>query len=980
MKPNLESVHKELFFSRSRTVLRIVGLGAVLGWLPFHLGAQTAPLLNVNFAAYDRVKVGFAATGQTTNDFWNNYTAPFQAFAGLSNLKLADGTVTAVGLTVQNGAGHTAFSHPDLMYQCCCYAQDLGDITLTVTNLPSGQYDFYVYGHAGDSTANSIFQMLVGGVDFGNKSTATDSSWSLTNWVEGAQYVVYRSVQVTNAGAPLIIKSHPGRNGYTYLNGLQVVGVVVSNCTDAPSGLVSWWKAESNALDAAGSNNGTLIGNTTYGAGRVGQAFVFDGSGDAVSVGNPANLQLQDFTIEAWVKRGSSSVASLTPWQSGGVFDYAWGGYGFGLWDDGRPFLTKVGYDNISPTFAITDTNTFHHVAVTKTGSTVVFYLDGVAQTVGPYNSVFEFNGPAAIGARGGDYDSSFLGSIDELSIYNHALSPAEIQGVHNAGASGKCLTPSAPFIASQPQNQTVIIGANANFSVAAAGTPPLSYQWFFNGSNLVAGATESFLTISNAQIANAGLYSVLVSYGISSVLSSNALLTVNPGPTVLQAANVSAASGGPVTVPVVLNANGAENALSFSLSWTTSRLAYASSILAATGTGATLFINDSQSSLGLLGVLIALPAGATFPPGSHELVEVTFTAAIESNATSTAIAFGDHPIVRQVSDAVGNDVVATYLDGNVSIAAQSFESDVSPRPNGDQAVTVRDLVLIGRFVAHLDTPANGSEFQRADCAPRASLGDGRLSITDWVQAGRYAAGLDPLTPAGGPTAQVSVVSIALKSIGPKLPNSRQILAGSTVLNQGQSGTVSINLHAAGNENALGFTLAFDPTQLAYVDAQPGAAAAGATLNVNTDQAGSGLLGFALALSGGSHFGGGSNELVKVKFQASLSSTNSLALSFVDDVIYREVSDITANELTADYVNGTIVVNPLPALRIWADDQGIGLAWPSWATNFVLQENATDLASPGSWTNVPVSTITTNNEKLVIVPIDRTARFYRLQK
>src|ERR1044071_6418739 len=279
-------------------------------------------LLNVNFAAYDRVKVGFAATGQTTNDFWNNYTAPFQAFAGLSNLKLADGTVTAVGLTVQNGAGHTAFSHPDLMYQCCCYAQDLGDITLTVTNLPSGQYDFYVYGHAGDSTANSIFQMLVGGVDFGNKSTATDSSWSLTNWVEGAQYVVYRSVQVTNAGAPLIIKSHPGRNGYTYLNGLQVVGVVVSNCTDAPSGLVSWWKAESNALDAAGSNTGTLIGNTTYGAGRVGQAFVFDGSGDAVSVGNPANLQLQDFTIEAWVKRGSSSVASLTPWQSGGVFDY----------------------------------------------------------------------------------------------------------------------------------------------------------------------------------------------------------------------------------------------------------------------------------------------------------------------------------------------------------------------------------------------------------------------------------------------------------------------------------------------------------------------------------------------------------------------------------------------------------------------------------------------------------------------------------
>src|ERR1035438_4635261 len=76
-------------------------------------------------------------------------------------------------------------------------------------------------------------------------------------------------------------------------------------CVSPPSGLVSWWRAEGNALDEAGTNNGTLVGNTTYGPGRVGQAFVLDGSGDGVSVGNPPNLQLQNFTIEAWVKRAS---------------------------------------------------------------------------------------------------------------------------------------------------------------------------------------------------------------------------------------------------------------------------------------------------------------------------------------------------------------------------------------------------------------------------------------------------------------------------------------------------------------------------------------------------------------------------------------------------------------------------------------------------------------------------------------------------
>jgi hypothetical protein len=58
----------------------------------------------------------------------------------------------------------------------------------------------------------------------------------------------------------------------------------------------------------------------------------------------------------------------------------------------------------------------------------------------------------------------------------------------------------------------------------------------------------------------------------------------------------------------------------------------------------------------------------------------------------------------------------------------------------------------MGRFVAGLDTPNPGSEFQQADSAPRSTFGDGVITIADWVQCGRYAAGLDPATAAGGPT------------------------------------------------------------------------------------------------------------------------------------------------------------------------------------------------------------------------------------
>src|SRR5262249_41679477 len=153
-----------------------------------------------------------------------------------------------------------------------------------------------------------------------------------------------------------------------------------------------------------------------------------------------------------------------------------------------------------------------------------------------------------------------------------------------------------------------------------------------------------------------------------------------------------------------------------------------------ANGSGSTLFVNANQTSVGRLGILIGLPAGATFPPGTQELVEVTFTAAIFTNPTTAIVTFVDQPVVRQVSDVTAHSLPATYTSGNISIAAVSYEADTSPRPVGDRVLTATDWVQVGRFAARLDLPAAGDEFQRADCAPRFSRGDGRITIRDWVQ------------------------------------------------------------------------------------------------------------------------------------------------------------------------------------------------------------------------------------------------------
>jgi hypothetical protein len=297
-------------------------------------------------------------------------------------------------------------------------------------------------------------------------------------------------------------------------------------CVSPPTGLVGWWRGEGDALDQVGPTSGSLIGDTTFGTGEAGQGFVFDGLGDAIDVGNPARLQLQNFTIEAWIKRSSSSVASQEPW-GGAIFVCTWGGYGLGVEDDGRLFLTKVGDSAVHSTSTITDADNFHHVAVTKNGDTVILYIDGVGESVGPYDPGFVFPGPAAIGARGSDYAGSFLGSIDEVSVYDHALDDTQIMSLYNAAQAGKC---PGPFIISQPTNQTVSIGAVATFGVTAGGTPPLNYQWMFGGTN-INNATNALLILTNVQLAQSGSYSVEVTNLDGVVLSSNALLTVNPTP-----------------------------------------------------------------------------------------------------------------------------------------------------------------------------------------------------------------------------------------------------------------------------------------------------------------------------------------------------------------------------------------------------------------------------------------------------------------
>src|SRR5207302_558524 len=87
---------------------------------------------------------------------------------------------------------------------------------------------------------------------------------------------------------------------------------------------------------------------------------------------------------------------------------------------------------------------------------------------------------------------------------------------------------PAAPSITTQPANQTVTAGQTATFTVVAAGTPPLSYQWKKNGTAISGAASSSYTTPATTSADNGSQFTVTVSNTAGSVTSNAATLTVN--------------------------------------------------------------------------------------------------------------------------------------------------------------------------------------------------------------------------------------------------------------------------------------------------------------------------------------------------------------------------------------------------------------------------------------------------------------------
>ncbi|HEY2952195.1 MAG TPA: immunoglobulin domain-containing protein, partial [Verrucomicrobiae bacterium] len=162
-------------------------------------------------------------------------------------------------------------------------------------------------------------------------------------------------------------------------------------------------------------------------------------------------------------------------------------------------------------------------------GATATFSV--VAGGDAPLSLRWRFNGNPIAGATAGNLILNNVQTANEgaydVVVFNNSGSVTSLVATLRLAVPPSILTPPVSLVVTQ--------GSTATLSVTAAGDQPLSYQWRFNGTTPLAGATNAVLTIPNVQPVHSGTYAVLVSNSVGAVTSAVATLTVLVPPTIIQ-------------------------------------------------------------------------------------------------------------------------------------------------------------------------------------------------------------------------------------------------------------------------------------------------------------------------------------------------------------------------------------------------------------------------------------------------------------
>ena len=228
------------------------------------------------------------------------------------------------------------------------------------------------------------------------------------------------------------------------------------------SGLVGYWSfdgkdmANVTAYDRSGNaNNGTLTNGPTRAIGKIGQGLSFDGSNDYVNVSDNANFDLggKNFSISFWFKANEDLNTIGDIWSDRrsilqkGVDSIGLANGAYQIFFEGDVDTVLIEFSNGANWFNAQtaktswDANTWYHGVITHNQTTMSWYIDGILDSQTTRTETIQNNNDSL---RIGRFDRnawSWTGLIDDVRIYNRALSADEIKRLYRIGATLKINT-----------------------------------------------------------------------------------------------------------------------------------------------------------------------------------------------------------------------------------------------------------------------------------------------------------------------------------------------------------------------------------------------------------------------------------------------------------------------------------------------------------------------------------------------------------
>ncbi len=341
------------------------------------------------------------------------------------------------------------------------------------------------------------------------------------------------------------------------LGALLVTGfssAFTSNANDLTNGLVSYWplnviNGDNTTSDGSFANHLTVVGSPSVAPGTNGNAIVFNGTSQYLSISHgTANTatglpiySTGGYTVCLWVKGAAQtakylftegSTASnnqLLLLQSGNAagnntkLDVL-------LRNDNNTTLL-----NHVVSTAVVFNNAWHHIAWTDDNGVCKMYVDGNLDSSFAYtnnNSSFSFN-TTAVGALVRASASGFFnGTIDDVAVWERVLTASEIQEFRTNGLATPVAARAPAFSKQIPASVTKNVGDWVLYSASAINNRPFTYQWNKNGSP-ISGATDSTYRVLDLTTNDTGdFYSVTVANDTGNTTSSNSVITVTPDPT----------------------------------------------------------------------------------------------------------------------------------------------------------------------------------------------------------------------------------------------------------------------------------------------------------------------------------------------------------------------------------------------------------------------------------------------------------------